>query len=274
MTPTTPPKKTLKDWLSSDQLKLQIAAALPKHITPDRQLRVIMTAMNRTPKLWECEHSSLLQALIRCSEFGLEPDGRRAHLIPFRNNKKSIVECQLIIDYKGLVELAYRSGTISNVHADVVCENDTFEYDKGVIVAHKIDFRKPRGKIYAAYAIARMKDGGEVATVLSQEEIESTRKRSKSANDGPWQTDWSEMAKKTAFRRLSKWLTLSPEFRDAVEMEDEDNEQSRFAAAKPVFDAVPQTLPEPTIPEPLPAPQATPEFATSSPEPVGQEVAK
>ena len=70
--------------------------------TPDRFIRIALTALTRTPKLTTCDHGSFFQALLDLSQLGLEPDGRRAHLIPFRNNKRNCVECQLIIDYKGL----------------------------------------------------------------------------------------------------------------------------------------------------------------------------
>lgn len=203
--------QTIRSLISGEEFKAQIAMALPKHITPDRFIRVALTAMQRTPKLLECTQASLFQSLLTCSQLGIEPDGRMAHLIPYGN------VCQLIIDYKGLSALAMRSGEILPPHADVVCENDVFEYDRGEVKRHSIDFRKPRGKAYAVYAIVRYKDGGEKAECMSIDEVEAIRKRSKASGSGPWVTDFNEMAKKTVFRRLSKWLPLSPEFRDALE---------------------------------------------------------
>jgi len=213
-------KETLKSLLCSEAVKRQIAAALPKHITADRMIRCGLTAMLRTPKLAQCDQNSFFQAMLSLSQFGLEPDGRRAHLIPFENRKKGIVECQLIIDYKGLVELAMRSGHVQYVHADIICENDDFEYDLGEIKKHKINFKADRGQPYAAYAIAKMKDGTSACEVMSKAEIEAIRKRSRAAEIGPWISDPMEMWKKTCFRRLSKWLPLSPEYRDAVEADD------------------------------------------------------
>lgn len=211
----------IRQWLGGDALKAQLAQVLPKHLSPERQARVAMTALTRTPKLAECDPASFFQCLLSLSQFGLEPDGRHAHLIPFENRRRGVVECQLIIDYKGLVELANRSGKVANIHADTVCDQDEFEFDRGEIKRHKIDFRKPRGAVYAVYALCRFKDGTEKCEVMTREDVESIRKRSKAGNSGPWVTDWSEMAKKTAFRRLSKWLPLSPEFRDAVDADDD-----------------------------------------------------
>lgn len=210
-------KKTIRSLLESEGFRQQIARALPRHLTPDRFIRVSVTAMMRTPELAECDQASFFNALLSLSQLGLEPDGRRAHLIPFFNKKRGVYECQLIVDYKGLVELAMRSGTIATIHADVVCENDVFQYDRGEIKTHAIDFRRPRGAMYAVYALVRMKDGTERAEVLSLAEVEAVRQRSKAGGFGPWATDYNEMAKKTAFRRLSKWLPLSPEYRDALD---------------------------------------------------------
>jgi recombination protein RecT len=241
----TPPKlRTLKEVLGADDFKVAIAQALPRHMSPDRFVRISIAALTRTPKLAECTASSVLKCLMDLSMYGLEPDGRRAHLIPFKRNWKDAsgkwhdeMECQLIIDYKGLAELAYRSGQLAQPpFADVVCENDEFEYDRGLVQKHKIDFKKPRGAMYAAYSHVRMVGGGETSCVMSKEEIDAIRKRSKAANNGPWVTDYHEMAKKTAFRRHSKMLNLSPEFRDA-EMRDDDQLEEVAAAvvSRPLF---------------------------------------
>ena len=206
---------TIKELLSGDKFKGQIALALPRHLKPDRFIRIALTALTRTPKLMECSPESLFKCLLDLSALGIEPDGRRAHLIPYGNT------ATLILDYKGIAELVLRSGEVSKLHADIVCENDVFEYDRGEIKAHKIDFRKPRGAMFASYALALMKDGTEACQVLAKEEVDAVRKRSRACGSGPWVTDYNEMAKKTAFRRLSKWLPLSPELREKVDT-DED----------------------------------------------------
>jgi recombination protein RecT len=143
-------------------------------------------------------------------------------LIPYKD------QCTLIIDWKGLAELAMRSGIIAKLHADIVCENDVFDFDMGEIRSHKIDFRKPRGEMYAAYAMAVTKDGPVFVAVLNRDEIDAIMKRSQGYKAAiqynkshPWLTDYNEMAKKTAFRRLAKWLPLSAEFRDALDKDDD-----------------------------------------------------
>jgi len=200
-----------------DQIKNyegQFAAILPKHITPERMVRVALTAVTKTPKLADCTQESVMSCLLDCSSMGIEPDGRNAHLIPYGKS------CTLIVDYKGLVDLAMRSGKISSIHADVVCENDIFEENLGQVEKHVIDRKNPRGAPYAAYSRVVMKDGAVSCQVMGKDDIESIRKRSKAGNAGPWKTDTMEMWKKTVFRRHSKWLPLSPEYRDAIAISD------------------------------------------------------
>lgn len=219
---------TIKEHLKSPAMLAEIAKAMPAHCKPERMARVALTAITRTPKLADCDQASFFQALLSLSQWGLEPDGRRAHLIPFENRKRGVVECQLIIDYKGLVELAYRSGVVKNIHADVVHEGDIFEYNLGRVVRHvphflRRDADKPEkpGPVFAAFCMVEL-DGDTVkCEVLSKDDVEGIRKRSKAGSNGPWVTDWDEMAKKTAFRRASKWLPLSAEIVEAFERDDD-----------------------------------------------------
>lgn len=208
---------TIKDILLSDWFKSQVAAALPRHMSAERMIRVARTATMRNPALLECTQESLVKCLLDCSAFGLEPDGRHAHLIPFKR------ECTLILDYKGIVALVRRSGDVSYIHADVVYENDKFAYsfgsDAGLLHEPALDNRG--GKIKAFYSFVRLRDGSEDFVVLSLAEVDAIRKRSKAGNNGPWVTDFAEMGKKTAFRRHSKWLPLSAEVRDAIERDDD-----------------------------------------------------
>lgn len=228
-----PEENKVKTLVRSDHFKQAVAQVLPAHLTPDRFVRIAIGALTRTPRLAECDPNTVLQCMMSLSQFGLEPDGRNAHLIPFRNQRGSY-DCTLIIDYKGLVDLAMRSGKIAFIHADKVCDNDIFVFDKGFVAKHEINFKEDRGKPYAYYAIARMKDGTEMANAMTTEEVQKIRKRSRAANDGPWVSDFDEMAKKTVFRRLSKWLPLSPEFRDALEADADTLEDLRFENAIPI----------------------------------------
>ena len=217
-------------------MQAQWAKVLPSICTPDRFARIALSCVNKNPVLGEAlmtpsGKTTVLAALMTCAELGIEPDGRRAHLIAFKK-KSGGFDITLIIDYKGLAELVMRSGDVSNIHADVVRENDEFEYDRGMVKVHKIDFRKPRGEMYAAYCIIRMKDGSEKSVAMSKEEIYMVRAKSSSykayVNKYVQSCVWTdeqcepEMWKKTVFRNCSKWVPLSPEVRKAVEVSDKE----------------------------------------------------
>lgn len=217
----------LKSLINSDAVKAQIARALPQHMTPDRFLRVATTTLLRVPKLADCDQASFMQAMLDCSSLGLEPDGRRCHLIPYGKT------CQLIIDYKGLIELAKRSGEVVTWKAETVKEKDSFEWQNGV-VSHGIDWRDgDRGKLQCVYSVVKLANGELDTEVMTLAEVEAIRKRSKAGNAGPWVTDFEEMAKKTVIRRHSKRLTLSPEFHDALE-KDADRLDEKAATGRVV----------------------------------------
>jgi recombination protein RecT len=224
--------RTLKGLLSKENVKAQFALALPKHLSADRFARVAITALTRTPKLQECTTESFMKCLLDLSALGIEPDGRRAHLIPYGK------ECTLILDYKGIAELVMRSGTVANIHADKVCENDEFTVNRGKIESHKVDYKQPRGASYAYYVIVTFKDGTEKSEIMTREEVEGIRKRSRAGQSGPWVSDFDEMAKKTVFRRASKWLPLSPEVQDAVRA-DEEREFAQARNVTPIIREVP-----------------------------------
>jgi recombination protein RecT len=144
-------------------------------------------------------------------------NGREAHLVPFWSTEKKCFEVVPMPDYKGLIRLAIESGSVSFIHADVVCFNDKFRYNKGQIEYHDIELKEPRGKVYAAYAFCRFKDGSEKPIVMQVDDIEAHRRRSRNPDKGPWAKDWTAMALKTVVHQLMKWVPLSPKVADALD---------------------------------------------------------
>jgi len=219
----TPPD-TIGEIFTSEYVRMAIKKSAPKHLDVDRFLRIANTALTRTPKLQQSTKESFFNCLVDLSSLGLEPDGRNAHLIPFdkkdRRGKVLSTICTLIVDYKGIVSCVRRSGEVSDITADIVCENDDFEYDRGRVTRHKVDFRQPRGNMFAAYSYVLFKDGAESYDVMSKEDIDKIRNRSKTKGSGPWVTDYNEMSKKTVFRRHSKWLPFSAEIKQVIEADD------------------------------------------------------
>ncbi len=229
-------KNDIRSMIASDTFKNQVALSLPSHMKPDRFARVALTALTRTPKLMDCTRESLLRCMMDCSQLGLEPDGRHAHLIPYKDT------CTLIIDYKGLMALARRSGDVAVWRAELVKQADTFSWHNGR-VDHDVNWRADRGKTDAVYSYVKFKDGNEDWEVMTIAEVQAIQKRSRAGTSGPWVTDFDEMAKKTAIRRHSKRLTLSPEFAEALE-KDDDSIDERAVSGREIRETV-AVLPPP-----------------------------
>lgn len=231
----------------------QFAKVLPKIVTPERFCRVVLTAINKNPALGDaltdpkCQ-PSVLSAFMRCAEMGLEPDGRRAAINCYRK-KSGGYDVTLIPMYQGLAELAMRSGVISTIHAEKVCDKDVFEWDIGRIIKHVPYWKVDRGEAYLFYAHIVFKDGMVKDEVMTRSEIDAVRDLSsgyqyakRTGGDCPWISHYEEMAKKTVFRRCSKWLPLSPELRSAIEADDEDYSESAAELHHAANDKFAQTV--------------------------------
>lgn len=212
--------QTVEEWIKS--MAPAMNEALPKHIDIDRFTRIAMTQLRTNPVLRQCSVPSLLASIMQCAQLGLEPGLLgHAYLVPYNNRKLGTKEVQFIIGYKGLIELARRSGNIESIAAHEVCENDEFVFEYGLEekLIHKPAL-KDRGKPYLYYAYAKFKGGGHQIEIMTLEDIEKIRKRSKASDNGPWQTDYDEMAKKTIIRRLSKYLPISVEVMRGIEQDE------------------------------------------------------
>lgn len=200
--------------INTEAFKAELDRCATKHLTGDRIVRIAINACkdDKLARAAASNPNSLMESLMKCSAYGLEPDGRHAHLVPYGNS------VQFIADYKGLVNICYRTGQVHSVHADVVYEGDIFRYSAGKCTGHvpwylRQDEFKPteRGDIIAVYCTVKLANGAEKCEVMSFEESEALRERSPSKNNGPWKTDPNEMRKKGVFKRCSKWLPFSAE---------------------------------------------------------------
>ena len=214
-TPAVQPKNTI-ELVRSAGLQDQVAKALPNADDASRFMRCVITACNKNPKLWDCTPASVASVILQAAQWGLMPDGHHAHLIPYGK------DATLQFDYKGILALVMRSGEVAHIHADIVCQNDKYRFNLGKVEEHVVDLSKDRGEAYAVYAMVRFKDGETAAIQMSKAEVEAIRKASRSGSSGPWATYPMEMWKKTAFKRLAKWLPRLP--RDVQEAIHKDNE--------------------------------------------------
>lgn len=218
-----------------EKMKPQISMVLPKHLNPDRVLRLAMTSIQKNPKLLECTKESLLGCIMQASQLGLELEGilGQAYLVPFRNNKKNgVYECQLIPGYRGLIRLALNTSEVTNVFAYAVFHGDEFDAELGdnPHIKHipnwdARNFSKEeeiKENLRFVYAVAKMAEGDSQFVVLPKSAVERIRKRSRSSDDGPWVTDYEPMALKTAVKQLMKFIPTSSErLQRAVELDNQ-----------------------------------------------------
>lgn len=212
------PGKTMKAYIT--QMKGEIAKALPSVMTPERFTRIVTSAISTTPQLAQTTPQSFLGAMMTAAQLGLEPNTPlgQAYLLPYKNHGK--LECQFQLGYKGLIDLAYRSGQVTIIQAHEVRENDEFSYSFGLEpTLHHVPARGDRGNVICYYAMFRTKDGGFGFEVMSREDVEAhARQYSKSYGNGysPWSTNFDEMAKKTVLKKCLKYAPLKSDFVRAV----------------------------------------------------------
>lgn len=211
---------SIQDYI--EVMKPAIKAALPSVMTPERFSRITLSALSANPTLKECTPQSFLGAMMTAAQLGLEPNTplQQAFLIPFRNHGK--LECSFQLGYKGLIDLAYRSGEVSIIQAHTVYENDEFQYELGLDPKLRhVPAKTNRGSPVAYYAMFKTKDGGYGFQVMSIEDVRAHAKKfSKSYGNGPWVTNFDEMAKKTVLKKVLKYAPLKSDFVRGIAMDE------------------------------------------------------
>jgi len=209
--------------------KVQIEGVIPNHMTPDRMMRLVVGAFNQTPKLLGCAPLSLVNAVVTAASLGLEIRPRSAYLVPYGS------QCQLLIDYRGKIDLAMRSGKVGSINTQIVHAHDQFDLvftDKETSLTHRPLVckksghamepipEKERGEVILVYSVAKLKGGDPVLEYMTFDQIEGIRNRARAGKDGPWVTDWEQMARKTVIHRICNYLPMSPELAASQDVDD------------------------------------------------------
>ena len=211
---TSSGKKSMQQYIKS--MEGEIKKALPSVITPERFTRMVLSAISVNPKLASCTPASFLGAMMNAAQLGLEPNTPlgQAYLIPYGNS------VQFQIGYKGLIDLAYRSGEVELVQAHIVYENDTFECEFGLEpkLVHK-PADSNRGEAVKVYAMFKTKSGGYGFEVMSMDDVKKHMEKYSQAaksSSSPWKTNFEEMAKKTVLKKTLKYAPMKSDFVKAV----------------------------------------------------------
>lgn len=213
----TPEAKTVRDLMERNAA--DFAAKLPRGLEYDYFKQAVYSEMRRVPQLFECDPVSVVSAVAFALQLGLSP-GPLGHcyLVPFGR------ECQFILGYKGMIDLAFRSGLVKDVSAELVHDGDTFRVAKGTTpkIVHEPSGPDGDREIVAAYSVARLTTGGTSWRVIYPEDWEAARKRSASGSKGkgPWATDFRAMVRKTAVRRAAAVWPQATQFGLALAWDD------------------------------------------------------
>lgn len=235
---------TFKDFLFDNERRKAFDMVIPNWLSTDRLLRVIFSSVIKNPKLLDCTKESILNSVMTCATLGLEPILGRAYLIPYNNSKYiadrwvKVLECQFQPGYQGLVDLARRSGTISDVQGRVVFENDDFDiaFERDVPYNHRpwyLSDAEESGSPIGAYVNWLLKDGTKHFEFMHITDIYKRRDKSQAyqwaesgdktkgggKKDSVWHLWEEEMILKTVIKHSSKMVPASIEFMQAVELD-------------------------------------------------------
>lgn len=248
-----------RDGLRSmlEGLKPRMQGILPKHLTAERMVRLTLMAVAKTPKLLECTQASVAESVMVASQLGLDCGGvlGSAYLVPYGN------KCQLIVGYRGMIDLARRSGQIESINVRAVFKDDEFNIEYGIddVLTHRPSTTVPpaAGNLIGCYCVAKFVGGGRHVEYMSRVEIGAIRGRSKASGSGPWVTDYVEMAKKTVVRRAFKYWPMSTELAKALEDAAVESDTGASAVAD-IIDTTATETPDPDAPAPEQPPADAP----------------
>lgn len=216
-----------------DRMAPQFKMALPPHVTVEKFVRVVQTAVASNPDLLNCDRTSLYGAAMRCAQDGLLPDGREAAIVKFRvkekhgNEERWVDKAQMMPMVAGILKKVRQSGELLSIGAHVVYEKEIeqkrFRYILGddERIDHEPIIEGDKGKPALTYAIAKTKDGGIYREIMTEAQVQAVRNVSRTKDSGPWAGPFAdEMRRKTVLRRLSKRLPMSTDVEDTIHRDD------------------------------------------------------
>jgi recombination protein RecT len=206
-----------------------LALSLPGHMKPGEFVNMTVMAIAGDPEIMQCTKRSIVTAAMKAAADGLMPDKREGAFIAFnvKVSKKGEPDrwqkqCQWMPMVYGVIKKIRQSGDVKSLTAHVAYENDHFDYELGdnERLEHK-PVMQNRGRALCAYAIAKLENGEIVREIVSLDDLNKIKAASKNSNRGPWVDWWDEMARKSAIKRLAKYLPMSKELEGVIRHDDE-----------------------------------------------------
>lgn len=192
-------------------------------------LSSVMADVQKTPKILQCEATTVVNSYMTMAQLGLMPSGvsGEAYVLPYCG--KNGCKAQFQLGYQGLITLFYRAGGQA-IRSEIVREGDKFSYVNGQI-RHEIDIFKSneeRGKPVGAYSIATV-NGVEIAKAMNAKDILDMGKNFSQSFDTSF-TPWKEendpelwMWKKTTLKQLGKLMPKNETIFKAIALDNEDS---------------------------------------------------
>lgn len=207
----------------------QIESVMSGALTADRLYGLLQSAVSREPKLLQCTPESIVACCMKCSTLGLEPssvDGLgKAYILPYGNKNLASgrPEATFILGYKGMLDLARRSGELKSITVTAAFDGDSIELMMGQDgepwlkeMPINLDASHDPANLRFVFLCAKFTNGGSHAEYMTKSEIDAVRARSKAGNTGPWKSDYVAMAKKTIIRRSFPYLPIDTQAQKAA----------------------------------------------------------
>jgi len=218
--------------LTNDRVLSAIKSVATKHMTAERIVKLVVGEFSRNPKLADCTPQSIILCALAFSQLGLEPGLLgHAYMIPRKNkHNENKLEANFQLGYKGKIALNFRSEMFEFIHAEVIYRDDRFEYEYGSSaflrhVPNPDSENRKDSDIVAAYAIAHLKGATRpVFRVITRKQINEHRRKSQTADSGPWVEHFPKMCCKTAIHEIETYLPMSTEVATAQALEEKSDE--------------------------------------------------
>ena len=217
------PMQSFRDDLS--KLRSQFKMALPVHISVERFERIIITAVQTSPKLAECDRGSFWAACMKAAQDGLLPDGRECAIVPFKNKETGVSMAQYLQMIGGVLKKVRNSGELASISPHVVYEKDEFKHwvdEQGEHFNHTPFLGDDAGVPRFVYCLARLKDGSVYFEKMTKKQVETVRSCSRAQDSLKWGKFWEEGAKVAVTKRLAKRLPSSTDI--DMELYKDENE--------------------------------------------------
>ena len=236
---------------------------VPRHLKPERIMRIAIAACKRNPALMKCWMPSIVGGALEASALGLEINTplQQAWLVPFKNNLTKRSEAELIIGFQGYIELMYNNPKVLSIFASVVYTNDILVYEYGTeekLVHHPLEIGDV-GNIRGFYAYAKMTDGAYRFIFMPKQEVDNVRDTFSASykakpEESPWTSDYISMGCKTAIRKLQKYVPKSAECQRAVDADFKVIDPFDPSYLRPEDNFETETIPDEPKPKPTPEP--------------------